>query len=244
MLAIYYVRYENFDDSWQEGPLFYETPRVDNPRITIGVIGGIHGNERSGSVALANLIASGWFDAQKSIAWKVIPNANPYGLLSGSRYDDKGKDLNRQFVDGVMLDDTIPSSVLTFFADCDLVIDLHEGWGWHQISPASMGSTITANSGWSSEIAMGLLDAVNRVTYQIYPFEPKKQFVMLDYKTVPCEIPSTLGCYLQKMGKDHILIEITGQRNIQPMRYRLQQIYSMMDKLVDMVNSGRPFSDR
>lgn len=237
ILIILFVGYMdtkgNYHDA--ESVIFYKSTPIRQPRKIIGLIGGIHGNEQSGSVALVHLIKSGWFDKQGQrygLAFKVIPNANPWGLSRDIRYNEKGIDLNRQFTK-TNLD--IVKDILQFFNDCDLVVDFHEGWGWHQITPASMGSTLTANSPASNNIADQLVSAVNKTTRDLYPQEPKKQFVLLDHRVVPCEIPSTLGCFSQKAGKDHILVEITGQNNVQPMLYRTTQIYSLLNTLVSII---------
>ena len=46
-----------------------------------------------------------------------------------------------------------------------------------------------------------------------------------------CTIKSTLACYMQKHKRPYILMETTGQNDIQPMHVRVRQILLTTHKI-------------
>ncbi len=187
----------------------------------VGIISGVHGNELSGPTALYNMINAGYFDNWNGTL-KIIPALNVPGLSADSRYR-YGLDLNRIY-SGLSLNNPTALQVLDFFEDCDVVIDIHDGWGWHKINPKSLGSTITPSDPETAIIAQQASHLVNQTIA-----DPGKHFTVTDYRAVPCSIYSTLSCWNQRHGRPHFLIEITGQKNIQPIEIRTRQIYIILD---------------
>lgn len=191
---------------------------------TIGFLAGVHGNEPAGATTLQALVDSGWF-AHAANEYRVnivvVPRANESGLRKGVRWTGNfmHHDLNRSFTsergDGVLA-----GELLHAFAQADIVIDFHEGWGWHRITPASIGSTVSptqTESRISDAVARKIIDNLNADIS-----DPDYAFTFLPH--ISCDIRSTLSCHMEKAGREYILIETTGQKNIQPLHVRAEQI--------------------
>lgn len=118
---------------------------VEGP--TVLVIGGIHGNEPAGHRA-ARQIASWPVSLGRLV---VVPAANPPALEARSRRipgleKDEG-DLNRHFE--IVDDEVVPSgpaapALWAFLesVDPDVVLDLHEGYGFRAAGSKSVGTSI------------------------------------------------------------------------------------------------------
>ena len=102
----------------------------------------------------------------------------------------------------------------------DFVLDFHEGYDFHKINENSLGSTITYTNditGKAKEIGKKLVEKINKTIEN-----DKKKFTLLDYNYKPIE--GTLLEYLSGLNISGILIETTGQNNIQPLQKRLELI--------------------
>ncbi len=189
----------------------------------IGIVSGAHGNELSGPTALYHMIDNGYFNNWNGTI-KIIPALNTPGISINNRYR-YGLDMNRIY--GNFILHPIALQVLDFFDDCDVVIDIHDGWGWNKINPKSLGSTITPSDVSTSLIAYRAAHIVNSTIEN-----QDKHFMVNDYKTVPCSIYTTLSCWNQRHYRKHYLIEITGQKNIQPIEVRVYQIYIILESII------------
>ena len=54
----------------------------------------------------------------------------------------------------------------------------------------------------------------------------------------PCNIESSFGCYNYKNNKKYILIETSGQNNIQKMEVRKNQVKIVIDTVLDYFNES------
>lgn len=219
----------------------YREENIDNPRIhsyyfpasasnseepyaTIGFLAGVHGNEPAGAITLQSLVDSGWFARaakEYGVNIVVVPRANESGLRKNARWTGNiiHPDLNRSFV-SENGDSALANEILRAFAGADIVIDFHEGWGWHRITPTSIGSTVSptqTKSQVSDVIARKITDNLNAGISN-----PAHAFTFLPY--ISCDIQSTLSCYMERDGREYILIETTGQKDIQPLSVRTEQI--------------------
>jgi hypothetical protein len=74
-------------------------PKAAHDFIRIGLFTGIHGDEPAGPIAAARLLAQ--LISQPHLATgyhlTVYPTINPHGLAAGTRHDEAGFDLNREF---------------------------------------------------------------------------------------------------------------------------------------------------
>ncbi len=205
------------------------------PGPCIGILAGMHGNEPAACYELRNLIDSGWFSNIKRGSVRIIPVANPNGLRFNMR-NNFLLDMNRQFhEDGPITKDA--KHILEFFKECDVVIDFHEGWGFHQISPDSLGSTIMPNSSIAKSITRQIIHDLNQhpLMLDIIAKNDKKAWVSLE-PLRSCEIPTTLSCYYRSINKHHILVETTGQNDIQPLDIRQTQVRIILTSLLQKMH--------
>ena len=211
-----------------------------NKTYRVAIIAGTHGNEPAGTAALEILVGSGYFDefAKKhpNISVRVIPRVNEWGLKLHTRHQPHlfHPDVNRNYVIGENGEDGTESTskqVAMLTKDADLIIDLHEGWGYHQITPESIGSTLSYTGKIAEALAHHSVGSINGTLHSLY------KFVVLDPKTHPsCDISTTLRCIRHRVGKDYILIETTGQNDIQPLNVRLQQHQHLIQKILGIID--------
>jgi predicted deacylase len=212
-------------------PQVYKYGNFSDPnRITIGILAGVHGNEPSGTEALQELIQSDWFNKNEARKFNfvIVPRANEYGLRNNIRWTDSiaHPDLNRSFTERG--GDILSEFLMKEFANVDLLLDFHEGWGWHKINHSSIGSTLSptkTSSGLSLNIAKAAADNINSNIDNI-----NKKFQVLP--DISCDIKSALSCYMERAGREYILTETTGQKNIQPINVRTDQVKNVIDTAV------------
>ena len=227
VLLIWFSPVQNFMNKCNQ----LEVIKIDSgvPGPCLGIIAGIHGNETAGPITLMRMIKS-HDPLLKPKRGKIIiiPRANQCGLDQRIRWNPSGNikelfryDLNRKFNEYGGTNEK-SDEITKIFRSCDLILDFHEGWGWYaqtknSLGPTSLGSTIF---GTSQPIATRVArTAVAKINEEI---DPRKRFVQLFDES--CEIPSTLSCYCEKSGKAHIVIETSGQNDIQPLAVRAEQI--------------------
>lgn len=76
-------------------PLLGLTRRTPGSRPRIYLSSGIHGDEPAPPLALLELIRSGVFDDRAN--WIICPLLNPAGFIRGTRENEQGLDLNRDY---------------------------------------------------------------------------------------------------------------------------------------------------
>jgi predicted deacylase len=228
ILVILLVWYNT--ESFTSLPDGYKIYDSGKPGPCIGILAGMHGNEPAASIRLDQLINDGWFGKITCGSVRIIPRANPTGLRLNTRYRIL-TDMNRLFVDTPSDSDAL--AILKFFEPCDLVIDFHEGWGFHGINHESLGSTLLPNSDRASLMSNQIVQDLNNsdLMRNILTDNNKKAWMYLDTNR-SCEIPTTLSCYLQRRDKHHILVETTGQNDIQPKTLRGDQVQIIIDSLL------------
>ncbi|MEX2229203.1 MAG: succinylglutamate desuccinylase/aspartoacylase family protein [Dehalococcoidia bacterium] len=142
---------------------------VEGPRVL--VLGGVHGNEPGGWMA-AEAIAE-WTVTRGSLV--VVPRANILATYAFQRTLDGFGDLNRMYpgaVDGLPMARMAHAIVqLAREVDTDLLIDLHESWGfWNertgdQGGTAFIGQTVTTVAPPAPRAA--LAETITRVNTQL-----------------------------------------------------------------------------
>ena len=189
-------------------------------------IAGVHGNEPAASLLLYDLLKTDYFQrvsSEKRLFIRVLPGVNEFGLALRIRYQNSflHPDINRTFVgDGL---DHIAKEIIQLTKDMDLIIDFHEGWGFHLIQPKSLGSTLTLTEG-SRSLGELIITNLNKTISN-----EKHKFVILDRI---CEIEEALSCYSNRHGKQYILVETSGQNDIQSIEVRQKQIKTIIDTVV------------
>ncbi len=141
---------------------------VAGPRVV--VLGGVHGNEPGGWIA-AEAIAD-WQVVAGSLV--VVPQANVVADRALVRTTDALGDLNRLYP-GSDAPDALPMSHMAHAivellreVDADLLIDMHESWGFYrerangQTGTAFIGQTVSEGGGVEALPAIArVVDAVN-----------------------------------------------------------------------------------
>jgi predicted deacylase len=210
------------------------TSNTDGP--TVLLIGGTHGNEPAGSVALLELVSNLELTGIKSGKLIIVPQVNKCGLSLGIRFQPQNLltlgltgsiDLNRSYSEespGCPIATQLNSVV----SKADWVMDLHEGWGYHKENPMSMGSGVYYGKTEESEkVAEEITDNLNKEI----PY-PNKQFVCKRWE----EQPGTLRSLCDTKGVNYILVETTGQGNVQPLDVRSEQHLKLVTELLKKLN--------
>jgi len=222
LLVVYLRRKETFATDC----LKPEVVTIDSgvPGPCIGMVGSVHGNEPAGAYTLTQMLANNEFKLKRGKVI-ILPQANPCGLDLNVRVNPQsGNDINRQFSENGPMDET-SAHILEALKGCDVILDFHEGWGFYLETKASLnpftqisvGSTLTpSNHEVWKELAPKVMHALN---LQIK--EPLKKFSILWNQS--CKIERSLNCYAAKNNRPYMLIETSGQNDIQPLVVREQQ---------------------
>ena len=185
------------------------------------MIGGTHGNEPAGSVWLEQFLENPPIIKYGNII--AIPRLNKIGLLLNRRHvfhNILHNDLNRNYPikDGEEGKDVINRQVVKLVQNADFIIDFHEGWGFNRIDHKSMASGLyPSNTKKSIKIADELLISINTTIK-----DPKKKFI-IDYVENSDRKLQTLRNHANYRNKDYILVETSGQNDIQPLHIRVEQ---------------------
>lgn len=214
---------------------------------TILIVGGTHGNEPAGSNAIQELINSLTTNEKilKNGKLILVPKVNNCGILTNSRFIPLVWDLNRKYpkklnkegykqYDNKNINDVICSLV----DESDFILDFHEGWSYRSKNKSSVGSTLTpTNRPMPTNLSIKIVELLNKDITDI----EKKFMIMTDeidlVNNNPIlfakneEIKGTLRYFCSLLNKEYILVETTGQNNIQPMHTRLEQCRIIMDTI-------------
>ena len=141
------------------------------PGMTVLIIAGVHGNERSGTKALMDLIHKDDIIITRG-RLIIIPYANWCGWLTGRRtVPTKGinKDLNRHF----MVDHAtgLAKDILFYVKQADFVLDLHESNNYYENGLGEdmyNGRTMWSNKGRIINEKVKI--NINKVIHQGPPF--------------------------------------------------------------------------
>lgn len=195
----------------------------NNSNKTVCIIGSVHGDEPIGTIVLNDLLQTNYFDNVKYNCI-VIPKPNIYGFKNNNRNAWTKKtgwfDINRSFEENNSINRVLKECSV----ESDLIVEFHEGWGFHKINPKSLGSSILPTH--SEEVLASVI--VDNLNHTI--INPNKHFSVL--KDDACAIKSSLSCYCDNRNISHILVEITGQNNIQPVGLRYNQVMTILNTIL------------
>ena len=201
----------------------------DSPSILI--IGGVHGDEPAGSVAAYKLIERYMHKPPKNTT-TIIPNANKYGLRNNIRgMNFIRTDLNRQYPTEKNVhssNNSVADMIINEVLKHDYSIDLHEGYDFHLRNPKSIGSTVYYTKKEDFSIANRSISNLNNV----YRLDKDKKFSLL-HPGDDKENSLSYYCYIN--GLNHILIETTGKKDIQPLQKRVDQHLILVESIVSMI---------
>lgn len=237
----YYNNYKNFNIICDNLEYFrYGSPN----NKTILILGGIHGNEPAGSKAILQLmddINTNIISINNRLI--LIPNVNYCALQVNKRLIPFIGDLNRKFpISEEYNEDTlhpIIKKILILVKEADFIIDFHEGWGFYKDNNGSIGSTISPTSITPTDIVDNIYNNINKTIA-----EDNKKFKILvdDDKLIKSdtnkygknyEIKNTFRYYANLINKNYVLIETSGQKDIQPLELRISQARNIIDTVLD-----------
>jgi len=185
------------------------------PGPTILIVATTHGNEPGGYYAIRGIMDQ--LNQQKISLIKgriiFVPIVNYCGYQLNNREHNTVGDINRLYLEGTNMN-IINDLVIRLSKEADFIVDFHEGWDFNKMNNLSLGSTITpSQTKISKEVAKLVVNNINQnIT------ESNKKFSVIKYQ----KCIGTLTDYYQ-MNKDYILIELTGQNDIQPKELRKNQ---------------------
>lgn len=199
-------------DSGREGPC-------------VLVISGTHGNEPAGRIYLEK-----WLQNNPKISRGkliVIPCANKSGNAIGSRYmiqHPTHPDLNRNYTEEG--NEPVSKNIIETIRrhKVDFILDFHEGWGWRVTNRQTIGSTLSSTTPKTEKISHEIIDLLN----QTIP-EPDRKFVLNDR----VDRLLTLRNFARNNSIDYILVETTGQDDIQPLWLRCRQVGIVLDGVLN-----------
>ena len=234
LLVLIFITYINFI-----GNEYFKVIEIDNKKIDIHkeklkkpvilILCSVHGNEPAGFYACKNIRS---YIKNKKINGTIFfySNPNPYGLKYESRYQKTDnlrlKDINRNFQNEGL--GPVSKKIVNYSKISDLIIDLHEGWGYHIQNQDSIGSTVMTTSNKNTEfIGKQLVKHINN-----HIKDENKKFVFIKQKNHKKE--NSLSSWCEKNNKNYILIETTGQNDIQPLDLRIKQQELLINKILKL----------
>jgi hypothetical protein len=195
-----------------------------NNNINLLIIAGVHGNERAGPYTLNELIKKKYFENRNFKTITVIPIVNIFGYKYNIRYQNNifHPDINRSFYNETT--DPLAKLIIEHVKNSDIILDFHEGYDYYLQDKNSIGSTISVTK--DSKVAQNILEKLNESIH-----EKNKIFTLLRKN---CNIKNSLQCYAYTHypNKLYMLIETTGQNEIQPMKVRYNQIKIILDGVI------------
>ena len=199
--------------------------------INILICAGIHGNEPAGTYTLIDLIRQNYFNLFNGGNIGniyILPYINVYGLNRNIRSNGR-VDMNRCFGSGNKGCDVI-SHIYPIISYCSIILDLHEGWGYHLINGKSMGSTISYLN--CKDLANYTSNAINAAIN-----DHMKKFTTMDINDNNGPYGSLMN-FISKYypEKTYLLLETTGQNDIQPLHIRQQQVFIFLHTLLRLIS--------
>lgn len=224
-LVLYVYNICNYDPEI----FMYKSIKNDN-KFKILILGATHGNEPVGYYATKKLMDM--FNLQmikpNNCQIYIVPAVNICGFRTNSRYNMFAFDINRNYDTDSNINDQIKKIIKN--NNIDLVIDIHEGFSFHKINKNSLGSTVTFNFD-DDKLGTMITSNVNKSIK-----ENNKKFIIKKYSELE-ERNGMLVKYCNENNVKYILMEITGQQNIQPIEIRIQQCMNILFSILYYHNS-------
>jgi predicted deacylase/glutamine amidotransferase-like uncharacterized protein len=202
-----------------ETPYFVQQADAAGP--TVMVVGGMHGNEPAGAYAADQIR---YWPIRRG-ALVVVPRANPPALEANKRYtpgaEEAEKNLNRNFPRSGKKEPPRGAMAAALWDlvekfEPDWVVDLHEGYDFHQINDDSVGSSvIAARDDESRAMAELLLSRINPTIP-----DDRKDFVRLG----PPVDGSLARAAAEHLGCRSLILETTSREQPLPLRARQHRL--------------------
>lgn len=200
-----------------------------NPGPTLLLIAGTHGNEPAGTIGVEQFLNSNIKISKGKII--IIPRVNKIGLFLGTRWGFNAFmpiDYNRNYPSTAneIGTDHINRQIMYYIQISNFTVDFHEGWGFNITNSDSMGSGIyPSNTNTAQQIANSTLHKLNQSIAQ-----PDKKFT-ISYNF--SRIKNSLDYFCNIHNKNYMLIETSGQNDIQPINLRVGQVLLVIDVVLE-----------
>jgi predicted deacylase len=226
ILIIYYKSTIN-NICYKEPEYFEYVGKKKGP--TILIIGATHGNEPAGYYGIKEHMNK--LNKQELILKKgkiiFIPSVNYCGLQLNIRNHNTVGDINRLYRD-MENNNIINKLIINFSKTSDFIIDFHEGYDYANKSDETLGSTITPSE---TEIALQVANIVVNNLNKIIDTDYKKFKINHNKK-----ISGTFREYADIKKFNYILVETTGQRDVQPLNIRIEQCINIINSVLENYN--------
>ena len=194
---------------------------------TILIIGATHGNEPSGYFAIKEYMAK--LNSQELFLKRgkiiFIPVVNYCGLQLNRRNHNTVGDINRLY--DITNKNIINKLIADFTNTSDFIIDFHEGYEYANNPSNSLGSTITpSDTNLAETVANKVVENINKnidIDYKKFKINKDKN------------IMGSLRDYSIKLN--YLLVETTGQNNIQPIEIRVNQCINVINTVLNYFNN-------
>ena len=206
--------------------------KKEGPRVFM--IGGTHGNEPAGTLGLEQLmnqLHSGKMKLESGFI-AIVSHPNKLGLSCNSRWLLHRlwhRDLNRNYqtTDFEQANEPISRRITTWIRDYNInfILDFHEGWGYSIVQRDSMGSGIFPGLMHNSkQIAEDIVVSLNHSISN-----PSKKFTLQLNKHPTIR---SLKNHANYKKIDYILVETSGQNDIQPKSVRIEQVLHIIHHIL------------
>lgn len=190
--------------------------------------GSVHGNEPSGSNTCLQLLKDDFKVSKGTVVIFPFPNVFGYKMNLRRQFDFY-PDINRNFLNNGKC--FISRKIIDIVKNSDFIVDLHEGWGYYRMNYKSIGSSLSTTTKFSNDLSHNIVNNLNKIIK-----EKNKNFSVNDRFT-ECRIKGSLRCFLNKLNKNYILVETTGQNNIQPLNIRVNQMKFIVKEVINKINN-------
>jgi len=185
--------------------------------LNILFVTGTHGDEPAGDIAVQNYNYNDVYDLNITIC-----RVNPCGLIENTRHNPNTKlDINREYGTNNRHNNIVEELVMK----SDMVFDFHEGWDYHIVNNASIGSTLSSPN--NINIAHYIINQVNN-----YIHDPNKKFIFENTKPL---IKGSLKEFCLKANKKYVLIETT---RIEELETRIYKNNIIIKSIIDYLSSS------
>jgi predicted deacylase len=196
---------------------------------TILIIGATHGNEPAGYYGIKEYMNK---LNRQELALKngkiiFIPFVNYCGLQLNNRNHNTVGDINRLYKD-IENNNIINKLIINFSKISDFIIDFHEGYDYANKSDDTLGSTITpSETDTSLKVANIVVNNLNKI-------------INIDYKKFKInhnkKIKGTFRDFADINKFNYILVETTGQYDVQPINIRTEQCINIINSVLENYN--------
>jgi predicted deacylase len=227
IIIIFYFKSTINDICYKEPEYFEYLGKEKGPAILI--VGATHGNEPAGYYGIKEYMNK--LNKQEILLKKgkiiFIPSVNYCGLKLNNRNHNTVGDINRLYID-MKNNNIINKLIINFSKTSDFIIDFHEGYDYANKSDKTLGSTITpAETEKSLQVANIVVNNLNKIIDTDY----KKFKINHNQK-----IGGTLREYADINKFNYILVETTGQLDVQPLNTRTEQCINVINSVLENYN--------